>query len=40
MNTNILSKEIVSLPIYPDLSDKEVKYIINIISMWYKKIKN
>ena len=39
-NTNILSKEIVSLPIYPDLSDKEVKYIINIISMWYKKIKN
>lgn len=34
-NTEALSKEIVTLPIYPDLKQKEVKYILKIIKNWY-----
>jgi len=36
-NTDILSKSIVSLPMYPDLKNHEINTIINTIKDWYKK---
>ena len=36
-NTNLLSKQIATLPIYPDLKISEVNYIIKIIKKWYLK---
>ncbi len=36
-NTNLLSKQIATLPIYPDLKKNEVDYIIKIIKKWYFK---
>lgn len=37
--TDALSKEVCSLPLYPELKVKEVDYIIQIISTFYKNIK-
>ena len=36
-NTDILSKKIISLPIYPDLKDNHITKIKKTISDWYKK---
>jgi len=35
-NTEFLSKSIITLPIYPDLKNKELNYIFNKISSWLK----
>ena len=39
INTEILAKEIVTLPIYPLLKKSEQDRIFKIIKKWYKKIK-
>lgn len=36
--TEKLSREVVSLPIYPELTDEQVRYVINVIHDFYKKI--
>jgi dTDP-4-amino-4,6-dideoxygalactose transaminase len=36
--TEKLSREVVSLPIYPELTDEQVRYAINVIHDFYKKI--
>jgi len=36
--TEKLSREVVSLPIYPELKDEQVRYVINVIHDFYKKI--
>ena len=36
-NTNVLSKQIATLPIYPELKKNEIDYIIKTVSKWYKK---
>ncbi len=36
-NTNLLAKQIISLPIYPDLRDLEIYKIKKTINEWYKK---
>ena len=36
-NTDILSKKIISLPIYPDLKDNHITKIKKTINDWYKK---
>ena len=38
-NTERLSKEILTLPIYPDLSKKNLNFILKKIETWYKKNK-
>ena len=37
-NTEFLSKSIITLPIYPDLKNKELNYIFNKISYWLKTL--
>ena len=37
-NTEKLSKEIITLPIYPKLTRYELNKILNTIKNWYKKI--
>tara|TARA_B100000989_G_scaffold274815_1_gene233898 strand:- start:6095 stop:7156 length:1062 start_codon:yes stop_codon:yes gene_type:complete len=37
-NTEILSKEIATLPMYPELKIKELNYIIKSINVWVDKI--
>ena len=37
INTEILAKKIATLPIYPDLSKKELNKIFKTIENWYKK---
>jgi dTDP-4-amino-4,6-dideoxygalactose transaminase len=39
LNTDILSKEIITLPIYPDMSNKEILFVINNIKEFISKIK-
>ena len=40
-NTERLSKEIISLPIYPELDFKKVKFIIKMINQFFSyKFKN
>ncbi len=39
-NTMKVWKEIVSLPFFPDLENKKIKYIINCIKQFDKKIEN
>ena len=34
-NTDTLSKQIVTLPIYPSLKNSEINFIIKIIKKWY-----
>ena len=34
-NTDILSSQIITLPIYPSLKNSEVNYITKIIKKWY-----
>ena len=36
-NTEALSKKIISLPIYPELDIKKVKFIINTINYFFEK---
>ena len=36
-NTENLSKSIITLPMYPDLKNKEVNKVISTIKEWYKK---
>ena len=36
-NTNLLAKQIISLPMYPDLKDSEISIIKKTINEWYKK---
>jgi len=38
-NTDLLSKQIATLPIYPDMKNNEIDYIIKIVSKWYHKKK-
>ena len=38
-NTDILSKEIITLPIYPDMSNKEILFVIDNIKKFISKIK-
>ena len=38
-NTEKLSKEIVTLPIYPNLKDSEINRIFKVVKNWYKQIK-
>jgi dTDP-4-amino-4,6-dideoxygalactose transaminase len=38
-NTEKLSKEIATLPIYPSLKSREIKTILKTIERWCKKIK-
>ena len=38
-NTEKLSKEIITLPIYPNLKRDEINRILNSIKNWYKKNK-
>ncbi len=38
-NTEKLSKEIVTLPIYPNLKKKELSIIIKLIDKWYSNVK-
>jgi dTDP-4-amino-4,6-dideoxygalactose transaminase len=35
--TEKLAKEVISIPIYPELTDEQVKYVINCIKDFYKK---
>lgn len=37
LNTNRLSRSIITLPMYPDLKMKEINYILNVIDKWYIK---
>ena len=39
-NTMKVWKEIISLPFFPDLENKKIKYIINCIKQFDKKIEN
>ncbi len=39
INTEKLSREVLTLPIYPNLKDSELKIIFNNIKKWYKKNK-
>ena len=39
LKKNILSKQIATLPIYPDMKKKEIEYIIKTVSKWYRKNK-
>lgn len=36
-NTEKLSKSIITLPMFPDLKIKEIKYVLKILDKWYKK---
>ena len=36
-NTEKFAKEIVSLPLYPELTDNQVKYVIKIIHNFFQK---
>lgn len=36
-NTDDLSKKIITLPMYPDLKDGQIKKIQQKISQWYKQ---
>ena len=36
-NTEKISKEVLSLPIYPELKDEEIKYILDSLSLFFKK---
>jgi len=38
-NTEILSNEIVTLPMFPGLTKKEINYILKVINDWYLKQK-
>ncbi len=38
-NTDRLSKEIVTLPIYPNLKKKELSIILKLIDKWYSNVK-
>ena len=38
-NTEKLAKELITLPVYPDLSFNEVNKILTTIKIWYKKTK-
>jgi dTDP-4-amino-4,6-dideoxygalactose transaminase len=38
-NTERLSKEIMTLPMYPSLKLKEIKKVLFIIEKWSRKIK-
>jgi perosamine synthetase len=38
-NTEILSSEIVTLPMFPGLTKKEINYILKVINDWYLKQK-
>ena len=37
VNTETLSKRLVTLPIYPNLKKKEINRIFKTIETWYKK---
>lgn len=37
VNTEYLSKSIITLPIYPNLKDSELKLIFKLIKNWYEK---
>jgi len=37
VNTEFLSRSIITLPIYPNLKNKELKFIFNLIKNWYEK---
>ena len=37
INTDKLSKSIITLPMFPDLKIKEINYVLKIIDKWYKK---
>ena len=37
VNTDKLAKEIITLPMYPDLKENEIKRIFKVIKNWYKK---
>jgi len=39
VNTDILAKSIVTLPMYPNLKKREINRIFNSIQNWYKKIR-
>ena len=38
VNTDILSNEIITLPIYPNLKNRELKRIFKTIKNWYRNI--
>ena len=38
-NTEKLSKEIVTLPIYPNLKKKQLSIILKLIDKWYSNVK-
>ncbi len=38
--TEKLAKEVISLPMYPELQDSEISYVIECVSKFYKKYKN
>ena len=37
VNTEFLSRSIITLPIYPNLKNKELEFIFNLIKNWYEK---
>ena len=37
LNTERFAKEIISLPMYPELTNKQVEYVINCVKKFYKK---
>jgi dTDP-4-amino-4,6-dideoxygalactose transaminase len=36
-DTEKLAKEVISLPLYPELNDEEVQYVINCVKEFYTK---
>ncbi|NTW13971.1 MAG: DegT/DnrJ/EryC1/StrS family aminotransferase [Candidatus Moranbacteria bacterium] len=36
-NTELFAKEILSLPLYPELTEREVKYVANAVKSFYEK---
>lgn len=39
-NTNRISKEIITMPLYPELTNHEIKYITSKINLFFKTYKN
>ena len=37
VNTEYLSRSIITLPIYPNLKNNELKFIFKVIKSWYEK---
>ena len=37
-NTELLSKKILSLPIYPELTTRELEYIVKVFNSFFNKI--